>query len=99
MPGRSDRELDVAGVLHANRLFARLEWFGTVGREVFRGIGRIDRFDEKVLGVRVGGGEPPCDRVVLTQQDAGRSRHGAALDPAVRRDDAGEIPEDRRLKP
>ncbi len=96
--GRPDRQLHVGAVLDADRLLVRLERLRAVGREVLRGIGRVDRLDEQVLRVGVGGGDAPGDMVVLAEQHDRRAGHGRALDPAVGRDDPGEVPQDRRAE-
>ena len=98
MPRRPYDQLHVGAVLDADRLLARLERLRTVRRQVFRRIGRIDGLDEEVLHVGVRGREAPGDGVVLPEQNAGQAGHGGALDRALGRDDAGEIPEDRRLE-
>ena len=52
MPGRADREFDVRAAFHMDRLDPNLERLGSIGRQIFRRIARIDGFDEKVLNVR-----------------------------------------------
>ena len=86
------RALDVDG------LVARRKQLRPVGRQVARRIGGIDGFDEQVLGVGVGSGQAPGDMIGLADQDQGEAGNSRALDPALRRDDAGEIPEDRRAE-
>ena len=96
--GRADRQLDVGPALDADRLLARLKRLRAVGRQVFPRVGRVDRLDEQVLRVGVGSGDAPGDMVVLAEQHDRRAGHGRALQPAVGRDDPGEVPQNRRPK-
>ena len=95
MARRPHAQRHVRTAFDMDRLVARLERLGPVGRQILRGIGGIDGLDEQILRVGVGAGDAPGDRCVLTQQHDRRAGHGGALDGALRRHDAREIPEDR----
>ena len=72
--------------------------FGPSGREIFRRVGRIDGLDEQVLNVRIRGRQSPRDRIVLAEHEDRGAGQRRALDRPFRRDDAGQIPEDRRAE-
>ena len=96
---RANFQDDVGRVLDADDLVADDEGPGAVGGQILVGILRVDGLDEKVLRVGVGGGEAPGDMVVLPEQHDRRSGHRRAFDRKPGRDDAREVPQDRRLDP
>ena len=96
VPRRSHVQGDVRPAFDVDRLVARRERLGSVGRQILIGIGRVDRLDEQLLNGRVGAGDAPGDAIVLSEEDAGNSGDGRALQRAFGRDDAGEVPKDRR---
>ena len=81
-----------------DRFFLRLERLRSLGRQIVLGIARIDGFDEQVLDVRVRGRQPPGDRIVLSEDEDRPAGNRRALDRPFGRDDAGQIPEDRRAE-
>ena len=87
----SDDDLDVIRAAHLDRLAAALEPAHTVGRLVAIRVGRIEALDEQVLGIALGGRQPPRDMAVVAQDGERDAGHRRAADRQPWRLDASEI--------
>ena len=84
VPGGAHFQDDVGRVLDVDDLVAREERLRTLGRQIGLRVFRIDRLDEQILRVGVGGREAPGDMIVLSEQHARRAGHGRAFDRKLR---------------